>query len=129
MHEACAFIYLPQFLVSITLKRQRDRMAASALTSQQEGPTKARLWSLHVLPVSVGVVSPGSSFLPQSINMHVYSKNGQRWECECEWSSISLWMDGFKCIGLRWMDGWNNTYMLGVMHVHHLALLTTKTSH
>lgn len=38
-------------------------------------------------------------------------------------------MDGFKCIGLRWMDGWNNTYMLGVMHVHHLALLTTKTSH
>lgn len=42
MHETCAFIYLPQFLVSITLKRQRDRMPASALTSQQEGPTKAK---------------------------------------------------------------------------------------
>lgn len=35
------------------------------------------------------------------------SHQSQRWECECEWLSISLWMDGLKLMYV-WMDGQMN---------------------
>ena len=82
----------------------------STVASQQRVPGSIptwnlSVWSLHVLPVYVWVLSGYSGFLPPSKNMHVRligdSKIVLRSECECMWLFVSVW----PCDGLATCPG------------------------
>lgn len=77
------------------------------------------------------VCGGGLSGLQLSPTVYKHARLFQKWPKMGMWVWMVVYLSMDGRIQMYWieMDGWNNTYMLGVMHVHHLALLTTKTSH